>query len=95
MLIVRSEKGMVFRECSSREMASFEEQTMSEDNYMGIFPRQNKAIVFITLHIYFFQHLQFWKLENITHIFPVLAGECSVMWRVQVNHMGAKILDGF
>ena len=48
--IICSEKGRVFPERSS---VSVEEQIMSKDKYRIIFSFQKKAIVFITLPIFF------------------------------------------
>ena len=51
--IICPEKGTVFRERSSRETVSFEEQIMSKDKYPNICLRQMETFVFIILQIFF------------------------------------------
>ena len=54
--IICSEKRTVYREHSSRETVSFEEQIMSKDKYASILSPQMEAIVFIILQIFFTMH---------------------------------------
>ena len=67
--IICSEMRTVFRERSSRrkilrfEIASF-------DKFPCIFSRQIKAIVFIIYSNIFSEHVQFWKLDNISRQIP-------------------------
>ena len=51
--IICTEKRTVFRERSSRNTVSYEEQIMSKDKYPSIFSRQMATIVFIILQIFF------------------------------------------
>ena len=68
--IICSEKQTVFRDCSSRETVSYEEQKKSKDKYPSIFSPQTEASVFIILQIFFATH----KVLKV--------GEYSVMSRV-------------
>ena len=73
--ITCSEKRTVFRERSSRETVSFEEQIMSKDKYPSIFSPQMVTIVFIILQI-FFATRAILKIGDYSRIFP------SFSWRI-------------
>ena len=67
--IICSEKLTVFRGHSSRKTVSFEEQIMSKDKYLSIFPPQMEAIVFIILQIFFATRAVL-KIGEYSRIFP-------------------------
>ena len=66
------------RVCSSRKTVSFEEEVMSNINYPRAFLLQLEANVFIILQL--LQHMQFWKLVNISWIFPGLGWRENIWW---------------
>jgi hypothetical protein len=59
---------------------------------LAYFWSQMGAIVFIILQIFFATGGIFWKLGNITRIFPSFNWAYSVTWRVYTNRV--KIFDG-
>ena len=67
--IAWSEKRTVFRELSSRENGSYEEQITSKDKYPSIFLPQMKASVFTILEIFFATRAVL-KIGEYYRIFP-------------------------
>lgn len=67
--IISSKKQSFSREHSLWKTASFEEHIISKNKYLSIFLHQMCLLFFKC----FSQHGQFWKLENITCIFPTFS----------------------
>lgn len=81
-----SEMQIGFQERISSKTVSFEEQIMFKDEYMGIFPRQMGAIVFIILQIF----LNAQGLKMFTNSLPFTAYEGLLFCVFWYNFMNEK-----